>query len=157
MSEDILIVCCKIFKKLHPKQTDLFQVTEKLCRVGQLHSMCMDINFLFLSELLPGVPRNITLSNVTAYTADLSWIKPADTGDGSLNEYQISLFRDERLVSKNTSKFAAWHFDTLRPYTQYTVVVRAGNRHDYGRETELAFRTNSASKTGLTTDLLNSS
>ncbi|CAB4008616.1 receptor-type tyrosine- phosphatase F-like [Paramuricea clavata] len=104
-------------------------------------------------KLLPAAPTNFTLRRLTAYTADLTWIKPADTGDGQFTHYQISLLRDGKLDSNITTQTGSWHFTSLRPYTKYSVVVQAGNDHGYGQETELTFRTNSTAPTAPPLDI----
>ena len=91
----------------------------------------------------------MTLRALTSYAADLAWIRPADTGDGPFTQYQISLFQDRKLIFNITTKTGSWHFATLRPYTEYTVTVQAGNGHGYGQKILLKFRTNSA---GITSD-----
>lgn len=96
--------------------------------------------------LRPGAPLSLTFSHVTAHSADLSWLKPSDTGDGGFTDYQIILFRDGNFDSNYTSVSETKHFSALRPYTKYSVVVQAGNQHGYGLKAELTFRTNSTGK-----------
>ncbi|XP_028396302.1 uncharacterized protein LOC114520268 [Dendronephthya gigantea] len=94
-------------------------------------------------KLLPDAPMSLTLTHVTAHSADLSWLKPSNVGDGGFTDYQIILFRDGNFDSNYTSKVEIKHFSALRPYTKYSVVVQAGNQHGYGLKAELTFRTNS--------------
>ena len=113
--------------------------------------------FLFFTELFPDPPRNITLRTLTANTADITWIRLEDTGDGPLSHYLVNLFQGDKLISNITTNSEAWYFSALRPYTKYSVVVKAGNKHGYGQKTELIFTTNSTGKTSmtsLTTDLV---
>ena len=104
-------------------------------------------------KLLPDAPRNFSLRRLTAYTTDLTWIKPASSGDGPFTQYRISLFQDGKRISNFTTKSESWQFSELRPYSRYTVTVQAGNNLGYGQTADLTFLTFSKAPTAPPLDI----
>lgn len=82
--------------------------------------------------------------DVGGSTADVTWVRPSETGDGPFTNYLILVITGGNVKFRNVSKMDRFHFGALKPYTQYSLVLRAGNRHGYGRKAEITFRTKSS-------------
>ena len=94
------------------------------------------INF-FSPALLPDQPTNLTVTNIKSRSAEISWIDPVNTGNGSITRFWIKLKKDNFLIQNiTTNKVNKYTLNNLTPYTTYEISVAVGNIHDFGEETK---------------------
>ena len=92
------------------------------------------LNFSSLA-LLPDQPTNLTVTNIKSRSAEISWIDPVNTGNGSLTRFWIKLKKDNFLIQNiTTDKANKYSLNNLTPYTTYEISVAVGNIHDFGEE-----------------------
>lgn len=84
----------------------------------------------------------------------MSWVKPAEHGDGRLTDYLVRLSNGKNVEFKNITKDENIHLSQLKPYTLYLLRVQAGNKHGYGRNAEITFKTRTAGKKSLIWDVI---
>ena len=100
-----------------------------------------DLNFFSLA-MLPDRPTNLTVTNIKSRTAEISWIDPVNTGNGSLTRFWIKLKKDNFLIGNITNdKVNKYTLKNLTPYTTYEISVAVGNKNGFGEETITSFLT----------------
>jgi hypothetical protein len=108
-----------------------------------------DSSFL---ALLPDKPTNLTVTNITSRSAEISWADPEDKGEdtGGLSEFLIKLKKTNSLI-RNTTKDKAnnYEIDNLTPITTYEISVAVGNKHGFGEEEITSFKTSEEGKNGI--------
>ena len=98
-------------------------------------------NFFPLA-LLPDQPTNLTVTNITSRSAEVSWIDPVNTGNGGLSRFWIKLKKDNSLIGNITKgKVNKYTLNNLSPYTTYEVFLAVGNKDGFGEETTSSFLT----------------
>ena len=100
---------------------------------------------LLLTDIEPDKPTNLTVTNITSRSAEISWLDPeyhgADGGYG-LSRFWIELKKENSLILNiTTGKVNEYEINNLIPYTTYAIYVAAGNRHGFGEETITSFST----------------
>ena len=93
------------------------------------------LNFFSLA-LLPDQPTNLTVTNIKSRSAEISWIDPVNTGNGSITRFWIKLKKDDSLIQNiiTTDKAKKYTLNNLTPYTTYEIYVAIGNIHGFGEE-----------------------
>ena len=92
------------------------------------------LNFFSLA-LLPDQPTNLTVTKIKSRSAEISWIDPVNTGNGSLTRFWIKLKKDNSLIQNITTyKVNKYTLNNLTPYTTYEISLGVGNIHGFGEE-----------------------
>ena len=97
--------------------------------------------------LLPDKPTNLTVTNITSRSAEISWADPENTGDDKgrvavLSGFFVKLTKENTLIRNiTTDKVNQQKLTNLTPYTAYEISVTAGNKHGFGEETITSFMT----------------
>ena len=111
--------------------------------------MCLNIHSFSLA-LVPDEPTNLTITNITSRSAEISWIDPVNTGNGSLTRFRIKLKKDNSVIQNiTTNKVNKYILNNLTPYTTYEISVAAGNKHSFGEETIASFPTSEEGGNGM--------
>ena len=108
------------------------------------------IEFSSLSlALLPDQPINLTVTNIRSRSAEISWVDPVNTGDGSLTRFKIKLKKENSFIKNiNTDETGKkYKLEDLTPHTTYEISVAVGNRHNFGEETHTSLLTTEEGKT----------
>ena len=102
----------------------------------------------FFLALLPDKPTNLTATNITSRSAEISWLDPENTGDDKgrqlavLSGFFIKLKKGNTLIwNITTDKVNERKLTHLTPYTTYEISVAAGNKHGFGEVTITSFMT----------------
>ena len=99
---------------------------------------------LFLIDIEPDKPTNLTVTNITSRSAEISWLDPEYHGGYSLSRFWIELKKENSLILNiTTKKLNKYEIDNLRPYTTYEISVAAGNYYGFGEESITSFSTTS--------------
>ena len=103
------------------------------------------ISPLFLARF-PDKPTNLTATNITSSSADISWVDPENTGDNRgvavLSGFFITLKKNNSLIRNiTTDKVNKRKLINLTPNTTYQITVAAGNQNGFGEETITLFTT----------------
>ena len=92
------------------------------------------LNFFSLA-LLPDQPTNLTVTNIKSRSAEISWMDPVNTGNGSLTRVWIKLKKDNSLIQNiTTNKVNKYTLNNLTPYTTYEISLAVGNIHGFREE-----------------------
>ena len=92
--------------------------------------------------MLPDKPTNLTVTNITSKSAEISWLDPENHGVYSLSRFWIELKKENSLILNiTTGKVNEYEINNLTPYTTYKISVAAGNDHGFGEETITSFLT----------------
>ena len=111
--------------------------------------VCLSINS-FSPALTPDQPTNLTVTNITSRSAEISWIDPVNTGNGSLTRFRIKLKKDNSVIQNITAnKVNQYTLSNLIPYTKYEVTVAAENKHGFGEEAITSFLTSEEGGNGM--------
>ncbi|CAB3988022.1 Receptor-type tyrosine- phosphatase F, partial [Paramuricea clavata] len=113
-----------------------------LTYVGQ---PCMRIEICGATRF-PDKPTNLTFTNITSRSADISWVDPENTGDNKgvavLSGFFIKLKKENSLIRNiTTDKVNKRKLTNLTPNTTYQISVAAGNQNGFGEETTTSFTT----------------
>ena len=109
--------------------------------MSSLKLISYTLNFFSLA-LLPDQPTNLTVTNIKSRSAEISWIDPVNTGNGSLTRFWIKLKKDNSLIQNiTTDKANKYTLNNLTPYTTYEISVAVGNIHGFGEEIKTPFST----------------
>ena len=107
----------------------------------------------FVQAVVPHKPRNLTVTNITSRSADVSWLDPANPNDQGYSHRYVTKFfiifkKDKSIVLNITTdnRIHDYEINSLIPYTTYEISVAAGNDIGYGKEAVLLFLT---SKEGM--------
>ncbi len=92
---------------------------------------------LFPLGLVPDKPINLTVTNITSRSAEISWLDPKDQGRYGISRFWIKLKKENsQIISITTTvKVNAYEINNLTSYTTYEISVAAGNRYGFGEET----------------------
>ena len=94
--------------------------------------------------MLPDKPTNLTVTNITSRSAELSWLDPKNQGIYSLSRFLIKLKKENSpLLNITTGKVNEYKINNLTSYTTYEISVAAGNERGFGKETITSFLTTS--------------
>ena len=97
---------------------------------------------LFPTAVLPDKPTNLTVTNITSRSAEISWLDPHNQGKYGLSKFRIKLKKENFLIldipTRKVNKYVIYN---LTPYTTYEISVAAGNRYGFGEETTTSFLT----------------
>ena len=99
---------------------------------------------LFLIAMEPDKPANLTVTNITSRSAEISWQDPKDHGRFGVSHFWIKLKKENSLILNiTTGKVNEYKINNLTPDTTYEISVAAGNIHGFGEETITSFSTTS--------------
>ncbi len=103
----------------------------------------LKIIFVFFPiGLVPGKPINLTVTNITSRSADVSWLDPKKRGGSGISHLSIKLKKENALIlSITTGKVNEYEIINLISYTTYEISVAAGNYNGFGEETTTSFLT----------------
>ena len=99
---------------------------------------------LFYIGLVPDKPTNLTVTNITSRSADVSWLDPKRrrSYNNSISRFWIKLKKENSLILSNTTgKVNEYEINNLTSYTTYEISVAAGNNYGFGEETTSSFLT----------------
>ena len=103
--------------------------------------------------LSPDKPTNLTVTNITSTSAEISWKHPQNKGGYKdkptvLFGYLIELKKDSSLIRNITTGnvTCTYKLDNLTPYTRYEISVAAKNIFGFGEETSVLFTTSEEGK-----------
>ncbi len=114
----------------------------------QLFITYFKIIFVRFSIGLPGKPTNLTVTNITSRSADVSWLDPKRRGRYDyISRFWIKLKKENSVILSNTTgKVNEYEINNLTPYTTYEISVAAGNYRGFGEETTASFLTSEEGK-----------
>ena len=94
--------------------------------------------------MLPDKPINLTATNITSRSAEISWADPRDHGVYGLSHFSIKLKKENSLILNiTTGKVNEYKISNLTSYTAYGISVAAGNYYGFGEESNTSFLTTS--------------
>ena len=95
--------------------------------------------------MLPDKPINLTVTNITSTSAEISWLDPENPGVSWLSRFWIKLKKENSLILNiTTGRVNKYEINNLTPYTTYEISVAAGNYyHGFGEESSTSFSTTS--------------
>ena len=101
---------------------------------------------LFYIGLVPYKPTNLTVTNITSRSADVSWLDPKRRGvhvNFYISRFWIKLKKENSLIlSITTGKVNEYEINNLTSYTTYEISVAAGDSYyGFGEETTTSFLT----------------
>ena len=101
---------------------------------------------LFYIGLVPDKPTNLTVTNITSRSADVSWLDPKRrrviTAYPSILHFWIKLKKENSLILSITlGKVNEYEMNNLTSYTTYEISVAAGSYRGFGEETITSFLT----------------
>ena len=84
----------------------------------------------------------MTITQTTCNSVTVNWTPPTDNGNAEITQYRVLVYRDSNgiLVHTNTTMMS-YKVTSLKPKTDYTVEVRAGNVGGFGNGTTTNFTT----------------
>ena len=90
----------------------------------------------------PNPPVNVTITQTTCNSATLNWTSPTDNGNAVITGYRVLVYNDsdDILVHTNTTMMS-YEVTSLKPKTDYTVEIRAGNVGGFGNGSSVNFIT----------------
>ncbi|XP_028402627.1 uncharacterized protein LOC114525465 [Dendronephthya gigantea] len=92
--------------------------------------------------LYPDQPRNITVSNITTRSVEISWIDPENQGLTNVSRFRIKMKKDDSLILNiTTGKIYEYKIDKLTTYTSYEISLAAGNKDGFSEENTIVFST----------------
>ena len=105
--------------------------------------MCTKCNmFVILSTPEPNPPAKVTITQTTCNSITVHWTPPADNGNAVITEYRVLVYNDSDLhvahINVMTTKLS-YQVTSLKPKTDYTVEVQAGNDGGFGNSTSNKF------------------
>ncbi len=97
----------------------------------------------FSIGLAPDKPTNLTVTNITSRSVDVSWLDPKRRGRYNyISRFWIKLKKENSLIlSITTGKVNEYEINNLTSYTTYEIYVAAGNYYGFGEETTISFLT----------------
>ena len=102
----------------------------------------MNIFVLFPIGITPDKPTNLTVTNITSRSAEISWLDPKGQYGYGISRYSIKLkTKYSQILSITTGKVNVYELNKLTSYTTYEVSVTAGNHNGLGEETTTSFQT----------------
>ena len=120
-----------------------------LVLIYHLTIVCLNIHSFSLA-LVPDEPTNLTITNITSRSAEISWKDPVNTGNGTLTRFRIKLKKDGSVIRNiTTNKVNKYILNNLTPYTTYEISVVSGNKHGFGKETNTLFLTSEEGRNGM--------
>jgi hypothetical protein len=98
---------------------------------------------LFLIDIAPDKPTNLTVTNITSRSAEISWQDPEYHGRYGFSRFWIELKKENSLILNiTTGKVNEYKINNLTPYTTYEISVAAGNYYyGFGEESNTSFLT----------------
>ena len=100
---------------------------------------------LFYIALAPDKPTNLTVTNITSRSADVSWLDPKRRRVfiyPYISRFWIKLKKENSLILNiTTGKVNEYEINNLTSYTRYEISVAAGNSYGFGEETITSFQT----------------
>jgi hypothetical protein len=98
----------------------------------------------FLIDIEPDKPTNLTVTNITSRSAEISWQDPEYHGRYYVSRFWIKLKKENSLILNiTTGRVNKYEINNLTPYTTYEISVAAGNYLGFGEETITSFSTTS--------------
>ena len=99
--------------------------------------------------MLPDQPTNFTVTNIRSRSAEISWVDPVNTGDGSLTRFKIKLKKENSFIKNITTDETGktYELENFSPHTKYEISVAVGNKHGFGEETKTSLLTSEEGKT----------
>jgi hypothetical protein len=93
---------------------------------------------------LPDKPTNLTVTNITSTSAEISWLDPKNRGAYGLSRCWIKLKEANSLILDiTTRRVNKYKISNLTSYTTYKISIAAGNYYGFGEETVTSFSTTS--------------
>ena len=92
------------------------------------------ILYNFFIGLVPDVPMNLAVTNLTPRSAKISWKHAFST-------YWIRLKKNNSLILNTTTTRKRYEITNLTPNTRYEISVAAQNRYGLGQDTFTSFLT----------------
>ena len=103
------------------------------------------IFLLFPIVFLPDKPTNLTVTNITSRSAEISWLDPKDEGHYGLASFRIKLKKYNSVILHMTvGRVNKYKIHNLTPDTTYEISVAAETSHyvyGFGEETTTSFLT----------------
>ena len=98
---------------------------------------------LFYIGLVPYKPTNLTVTNITSRSAEISWLDPKRRVEyDRFSRFWIKLKKENsEILSITTGKVNGYEINNLTSYTRYEISVAAGNSNGFGEETITSFLT----------------
>ena len=103
--------------------------------------------------LPPDKPTNLTVTNITSTSAQITWKHPQNKGGyenkppAVLTGYRIELKKDNSLIRNiTTGNATTYKLDNLTPYTKYELSLVTGNIFGFGDESIVLFKTSEEGK-----------
>ncbi len=97
---------------------------------------------LFPIGITPDKPTNLTVTNITSRSAEVSWLDPKDQGRHGISHFSIKLKKENsQILSITTGKVNEYELNNLTSYTTYEISVAARSYYGLGEETTTSFRT----------------
>jgi hypothetical protein len=94
--------------------------------------------------VLPDKPTNLTVTNITSRSAEISWLDPKNRSIDHLSHFRIELKNENSLImSITTGKVNEYEINNLTSYTAYEISVAAGNSRGFGDNIFSSFLTTS--------------
>jgi hypothetical protein len=88
------------------------------------------------------LPINLTVTNITSRSAEISWQDPKDHERFDVARLWIKLKKENSLILNiTTGKVNKYEINNLTPYTTYEISVAAGNDYGFGEESNTSFLT----------------
>lgn len=91
----------------------------------------------------PGKPRNLTITNITSESVQISWRDPEHREQSAIVKYLIILKKDNSLITNITIMAGTngYKIDHLTPNTKYDISITAVNYYTFGEEARASFFT----------------
>ena len=105
---------------------------------------CFPVVFaLFLIAMLPDKPTNLTVTNITSRSAEISWLDPKNLGRFGVSRFWIQLKKENSLILNiTTGKVNEYEINNLTPDTTYEISVAAGtDYYGFGEKSSTSFLT----------------
>ncbi|XP_028417483.1 uncharacterized protein LOC114541876 [Dendronephthya gigantea] len=103
---------------------------------------CVRIDFIGYA-VLPGTPRNLTLTDITSRSADVSWLESEHPAHTLRIRYLIKVITDNSVILNVTTDRNVYRYkiDHLTPYTVYEISISARNYYGFGVAASTSFLT----------------
>ena len=91
----------------------------------------------------PDKPTNLTVTNITSRSAEISWLDPKYHGLNNFYRFWIKLTKENSLILNITiGRVNEYKINNLTPYTTYEISVAAGSYYyEFSEETNTSFLT----------------
>ena len=100
------------------------------------------ILYNFFIGLVPDVPINLAVTNLTPRSAKISWERDRDyLFPNPFSTYWIRLKKNNSLILNTTTTRKRYEITNLTPNTRYEISVAAQNRYGLGQDTFTSFLT----------------